>query len=154
MNRVTLVGNLTRDPELKQTNTGTAVCRFAVACNRRYKNAEGKYDADFVNCVAWKQTAEFISQWFSKGRPIGIDGHLQSRSYDDKNGERRYVTEVVVDSAEFVGARESQGRRQNGSLDGYTENTPKPEAAYTDADVFAGDIDLTYEPLSAEKLPF
>lgn len=109
MNSVQLVGNLARDPELRKTNSGISVCTFTVACQRRFKNDNGQYDADFINCVAWRQTAEFVQKYFIKGNKIGLIGTLQTRSYDAQDGSKRYVTEVVVDNVEFVAARaESQ----------------------------------------------
>ena len=106
MNKAILVGRLTRDPELKSTANGTNVCSFSVAVNRRYKNAEGNYDADFINCTAWRQTAEFVSKYFTKGRMIGVVGSIQTRNYDDKDGKKVYVTEVAADEVYFV---ESKG---------------------------------------------
>lgn len=103
MNKVILIGRLTRDAELKSTPSGVSVCTFSIAINRRFKNAEGKYDADFINCVAWRNTAEFISKYFGKGSQIAIVGSIQTRNYDDKDGKKIYVTEVVADEAYFVG---------------------------------------------------
>lgn len=102
MNKVILMGRLTREPELKQTPNGVNVCSFSIAVNRRYKNTEGNYDADFVNCVAWRQTGEFVSKYFAKGRMIAVAGSLQTRTYE-KDGQKRYVTEVQVDEAYFCG---------------------------------------------------
>ena len=110
MNKAILVGRLTRDPELKSTANGTNVCSFSVAVNRRYKNAEGNYDADFINCTAWRQTAEFVSKYFTKGRMIGVVGSIQTRNYDDKDGKNVYVTEVAADEVYFV---ESKGDNNN-----------------------------------------
>lgn len=104
MNKVILMGRLARDPELRSTPNGVSVCTFALAVSRRYKNANGEYDADFINCVAWRQTAEFISKNFAKGRMLGVVGSLQTRSYE-KDGQKRYVTEVSVDEAYFAGDR-------------------------------------------------
>lgn len=109
MNKVILVGNITKDPELKTTANDIAVCSFTIAVNRRFTNAQGEREADFINCVAWRQTAEFIAKYFHKGKKIGVVGSLQTRSYEDKNGQKRYVTEVVVDEAEFVERRQEQG---------------------------------------------
>lgn len=105
MNSVQLVGNIANDPELRTTSNGNMVCSFRIACQRRYKNANNEYDADFFSCVAWRQTAEFIHKHFIKGNKIGLTGSLQSRSYDAQDGSKRYVTEVVVDNAEFVAPR-------------------------------------------------
>lgn len=110
MNKAILVGRLTRDPELKTTASGTNVCSFSIAVNRRYKNAEGNYDADFINCTAWRQTAEFVSKYFTKGRMIGVVGSIQTRNYDDKDGKKVYVTEVAADEVYFV---ESKGDNNN-----------------------------------------
>ena len=110
MNKAILVGRLTRDPKLKSTANGTNVCSFSVAVNRRYKNAEGNYDADFINCTAWRQTAEFVSKYFTKGRMIGVVGSIQTRNYDDKDGKKVYVTEVAADEVHFV---ESKGDNNN-----------------------------------------
>ena len=105
MNKAILVGRLTKDPELKTTGSGVSVCSFTLAINRRFKNAEGNYDADFINCVAWRQQAEFISKYFSKGRMVGICGSIQTRSYDREDGQRVYVTEVVADEVSFVDSK-------------------------------------------------
>lgn len=102
MNCVQLVGNLTRDPELRQTQSGISACQFTIACQRRFKNKDGNYDADFISCVAWRQTAEFIAKYFKKGSRIGVTGSIQTRSYDAQDNSKRYVTEVVVDAAEFT----------------------------------------------------
>ncbi len=105
MNKAILVGRLTKDPELKTTGSGVSVCSFTLAINRRFKNAEGNYDADFINCVAWRQQAEFISKYFSKGRMVGICGSIQTRTYDREDGQRVYVTEVVADEVSFVDSK-------------------------------------------------
>jgi single-strand DNA-binding protein len=112
MNKVILLGRLTRDPELKTTPNGVSVCSFSVAVNRRFKNAEGNYDADFINCVSWRNTAEFISKYFEKGRMIGLVGSLQTRTYE-KEGQRHYVTEVSVDEAYFADSKNSGGGNSN-----------------------------------------
>ena len=103
-NKVILIGNLTADPELKQTPNGLSVCRFTLAINRRYgRNAEqGQQTADFITIVAWRQTAEFVSRYFKKGRPILVCGQIQSRSWNDANGQKRYSTEVVAEEVSFV----------------------------------------------------
>lgn len=102
MNRTLLIGRLTKDPEVKLTTNQTPFCNFTVAVDRRFKDANGQRQADFISCVAWKQTASFIQKYFRKGNKIGIVGSIQTRNYEDKNGQKRYITEVVVDEAEFV----------------------------------------------------
>lgn len=112
MNKVVLVGRLTKDPEIKNTSSQVQFCNFTVAVDRRFKDQNGQRQADFINCVAWRQTASFISSYFHKGSKIGVVGSLQSRSFDDQNGQKRYVTEVVVDEAEFVESSASGSGRQ------------------------------------------
>ena len=101
LNKVVLIGNLTADPEVKQTQSGVSVVSFTIAINRRVKK-EGQPDADFVSIVAWRKTAEFVGQYFKKGKPILVCGSIQSRSYTDNQGNKRYVTEVVADEVGFV----------------------------------------------------
>ena len=105
LNKVILGGRITADPEIKQTTSGTSVLSFSVAVNRRFasKSADGSQpQADFINVTAWRQTAEFISRYFKKGNPILICGQLQTRSWSDPQGQKRYVTEVVADEVTFV----------------------------------------------------
>ena len=113
LNKAILVGRLTRDPELKSTQSGVSVLNFTVAVPRRYKDANGERQSDFINCVAFRQTADFISNYFKKGNMISIDGSIQTRSWDDNEGKRRYTTEVVVNDAGFVESRrDSEGAPQ------------------------------------------
>lgn len=107
MNKAILVGNLTKDPEHRSTSNGTAVTSFTVAVQRRYKTDSGP-QADFINCVAWRSTAEFVAKYFTKGSKIGLTGSIQTRNYDDAEGVRKYVTEVVVDDVEFVTSKNKQ----------------------------------------------
>ena len=104
MNKVIIIGRFTRDPEIKYTTgeNATATARFSLAVNRRFKNKEGNYDADFINCVAFGKTAEFIEKYFTKGMAIGITGRIQTGSYTNKEGQKVYKTEVVVEETEFV----------------------------------------------------
>lgn len=121
-NKVILGGRLTADPELKQTASGLAVTTFTVAVNRRTSNAEQR-TADFINCVAWRQQAEFISRYFRKGSCICIVGNIQVRNRTDQNGQKRYTTEVIVDEVNFVdSASESKsGAGQSGGYNPYSE---------------------------------
>ena len=105
MNKVVLVGRLTRDPEVRSTSSGSNTARFTVAVNRNFKNKDGQYDADFVSCVAFRNTADFVSRFFKKGSMIGLEGRIQTGSYDAQDGSKRYTTDVVVDNVEFVGGR-------------------------------------------------
>lgn len=107
MNKVTLVGRLTKDPELKFTpGAGTAVTTFTIAVNRRFKR-EGQPDADFIPVVVWGRMAEVTANYMSKGRQIGISGRIETRSYEAKDGTRRYVTEVIAEEVEFLGNKQS-----------------------------------------------
>ena len=101
MNRVVLVGRLTKDPVLRRTANGASVTSLTLACTRRYKQ-EGQPDADFINTVAWNKTADIVSQYTHKGSLVGVEGRIQTRSYDDQSGKRVYVTEVVADSVQFL----------------------------------------------------
>ena len=105
MNKIILVGRLTKDPEIRSTSAGITTANFTVAVNRRYKNKEGGYDADFLPCVAFRTTADFVGKFFKKGSLIGVEGSVQTRSYDAQDGTKRYVTEVNVENVEFVGGK-------------------------------------------------
>jgi len=105
INQVTLVGRLTRDPELKKTTEGTAVAQITLAVNRHFRNQNGEIDADFVLCTLWRKAAENTCQYCRKGSVIGITGRLQTRHYDNKEGKRVYVTEVVAESVRFLSAK-------------------------------------------------
>lgn len=109
MNKVELVGRLTKDPEIKLTYNQTQYCQFTVAVDRKFKDANGQRQADFINCLAWKNTAVFIQKYFHKGNRIGLVGCIQTRSYDDQNGQKHFVMEVIADEVEFV---ESQNTSQ------------------------------------------
>ena len=109
LNTVILMGRITQDLELKQTQNGTSVLSFNVAVDRGYVKQGEERQTDFITCVAWRQTAEFISKYFSKGRMIALEGNLRTRTYDDKNGSKHYVTEVYVSSASFTGEPKQQG---------------------------------------------
>lgn len=107
MNKIVIMGRLTADPELRQTQNGVSSCRFTVAINRQFKNSDGKYDADFLNCIAWRQTAEFVSRYFKKGKMIMLVGNVRTGSYTDKNGITRSTFDIYVDNVEFCGDSKS-----------------------------------------------
>lgn len=109
MNKAILMGRLTKDPELRNTQSNISVCSFTLACDRRYKNQDGSRTADFIPCVAWRQQAEFISRYFHKGDRMLISGTIQPRSWEDQNGQRRYTTEVIVDEVHFCESKRSSG---------------------------------------------
>ncbi len=105
MNKAIIIGNLVKDPELRTTQSNLSVCSFTVAVNRRFKNKEGGYDTDYINIVAWRQTAEFVAKYFSKGSKIALVGSIQTRSWEDEQGQRRYATEVVTDEVYFADSK-------------------------------------------------
>ena len=114
MNSVALVGNLARDPDYRATPNGIGCCQFTVACQRKYKDADGKYLADFISCIAWRQTAEFVHKYFTKGSRIGLTGTIQTRSYDGQDGQKKFVTEVIAENVDFVGPRQDNGSQAAG----------------------------------------
>ncbi|HSX49283.1 MAG TPA: single-stranded DNA-binding protein, partial [Candidatus Saccharimonadales bacterium] len=126
MNTVNLIGRLTKDPELRYTANGTAVCSFTIAVNRQFKS-EGQPEADFINCVAWKKSAEHLANYQKKGNQIGVTGRIQTRSYDGDNG-KVFVTEVVAENVQFLDPKSSGGTK--------TENKA-PQTKVND-DPFAG----------------
>lgn len=133
INSAILLGRITKDLELKSTQSGTSVLQFTVAVDRDFVKQGEERQTDFINCVAFKQTAEFISKFFSKGRMIAVEGRLQTRSYDDKNGTKRYVTEVIVNKASFTGEKVEQRQEQRqdapelgGYDDGVLSDEPVP----------------------------
>lgn len=103
MNKVIEIGCLTRDPDLSQTPSGISVCKFCIAVNRNYADANGERQADFINIVAWRGLADNCGKYLSKGKKVAVCGQLQTRSYDDKDGNKRYITAVVADEVEFIG---------------------------------------------------
>lgn len=126
MNKVIMVGRLVRDPEVKTTQGSLEVCSFVIAVDRRYKAANGERQSDFISCVAWRQLATLLGKYCHKGDRIGIVGNLQSRSYDDKDGRKVYVTEVVVDELEFLELIKHTGSAPAGSAPA-ADPVPNPE---------------------------
>ncbi len=145
MNKVVLVGRLARDPELRTTQSGTQVVSFTVACDRRFVRQGEERQADFISCVAWNKTAEFISRYFTKGMRIALDGRIQTRSYDDQNGNKRYITEVIAEDVEFA-----QSKTENGGNPAPAFSAPMAPAA---PQAPSADID-GFMPVEEEDLPF
>lgn len=108
MNKIILTGRLTRDPELRYTTSNVAVTQFSLAVNRDFKNQEGEYEADFINCVAYRNLAETITKYVKKGDKLGVDGRLQIRNYDNSEGNKVYVSEVIVNGIEFLEAKKEK----------------------------------------------
>lgn len=111
INNVTLVGRLTKDPELRYTPNGVAVANFTLAVNRQFKSQSGESEADFINCVVWKKSAENLAQYMGKGGLIGVTGRVQTRSYDNQEGKRVYVTEIVAENVQFLESKKSQNNQ-------------------------------------------
>ena len=140
LNKSILGGRLTADPELKQTASGISACTFTVAVNRRYAK-DGQQEADFITCQAWRQTAEFICRYFKKGSSICIAGSIQTRSWTDSNGQKRYATEVVADEAYFVDGKNDAPQAELASTATYipdaykAQQNTKFEQISTDSDL-------------------
>lgn len=120
LNSVTLMGRLTAAPELKTTQSGVSVTSFSIAVDRKYKAKGEEKKADFIDCVAWRNTAEFICKYFQKGSMIGIEGEIQTRTYTDSNGTNRKVTEILINNASFCESKASTGNNSNYIPDAYT----------------------------------
>ncbi|MDD3428828.1 MAG: single-stranded DNA-binding protein [Oscillospiraceae bacterium] len=137
MNVVALVGRLTADPELRQTPQGVAVATFTVAVDRPYSSKNtNERQADFINCVAWRNTAEFLSKYFNKGKLISVEGSIQTRTYDDKEGKKRYVTEILASNVGFVGSKAENGGGNFAAAPAQNNNyAPQQPAAYTNGSV-------------------
>ena len=124
MNKATLIGNLTRDPDQRVTGSGVPVCTFTVAVQRRFANASGERQADFIGIQTWRGLAESCAQYLGKGRKVAVSGSLQSRTYDDKDGNKRTVLEVVADEVEFLGTKNDG---QSSQAQQPPKPAPKPE---------------------------
>ena len=130
INNVTLVGRLTKDPDLRYTSNGTGVASFTLAVNRNFTNQAGEHEADFINCVIWRKPAETLANYARKGTLLGLTGRIQTRSYDNQQGQRVYVTEVVADNFQLLESKAtSEQRRQNESqaINRNTYNQPIPD---------------------------
>lgn len=155
MNKAILMGRLTKDPELAYTpNTNTAVCKFTLAVNRRFAK-EGQVSADFINIVTWNKTAEFCSKWFKKGQQVAVIGSIQTRNYDDKDGKKVYITEVVADEAYFA-----EGKRDSAATDNHHDSYEQPPTQQQTAPGFnstytkEAPADDGFYPIDDDQLPF
>ena len=152
INHVTLVGRLVRDIELRKTNSNTSVCSFTVAVDRRFKSTQpGGQDADFISCIAWRQSADFLAKYGSKGAIVSVEGRIQTRNYDNASGQKVYVTEVVADSVQLI------SNRSNTSDSVPVNNqtfTPSVDSGYG-SDPMEDDFSNTPSlDISSEDLPF
>lgn len=142
MNKVILVGNLARDPELSTTTSGISVCKFTIAVQRRFTNAEGTREADFLPVIVWRALGENCHKYLKKGSKAGVVGTIQTRSYDDKDGVKRYVTEVIADEVEFLSTK---GSDENQPYDEEQKSRPAPAKKKPVAEL---------SPIEDDDLPF
>lgn len=154
MNKVFLIGRLTRDPELRYTSSNIASATFSLAVNRNFTNQNGEREADFINIVVWRKQAENVKNYLTKGSQVAIDGRIQTRSYDGQDGQKRYVTEVVADNVQFLDSRAGASSSQSESNPSPYDFGPAPEPTMTDvaSDPFA-DFGSSIE-ISDDELPF
>lgn len=144
LNRVVLVGRLTKDPDLRYTQSGIAVANFTVACNRPFKDQNGEQQADFINCVVWRKPAENLAQYMSKGSQVGVDGRIQTRTYEGQDGKTVFVTEVVADSVQFLESKKSNNQ-QSGNAEQFNQGQ---QNAFNDPFANNGEpIDITDDDL-------
>ena len=149
MNKVILIGRLTRDPELRTTTSGTATTSFSIAVDRPFVNQQtGQREADVINCVAWRKQAENISRYCFKGTQVAVEGRIQTRNYDAQDGTKRYVTEVVCDNVTFLGSKNSNSRDDSS----YSEPSSDIETTNLDEDPYANMGDEV--ALTDDDLPF
>ena len=141
MNKAILIGRLTKDPELRTTPTGRNVCQFSVAVSRNFTNANGEREADFINCVVWDKQAENLVKYQKKGNQIAVEGRIQTRNYDDKDGKKVYVTEILASNISFLDSKRT-GATGNTSFN----NLPEPPMVDTSSN--------NMETVSVEKDPF
>ena len=154
INRVVLVGRLTKDPELRKTQSGTSVVSYTIAVNRR-SQTPGQPDADFISCVAWNKTAELMAQYLHKGSLIGVEGRIQTRNYENQQGQRVYVTEVVTDNVQFLEPKNAQP--QQNAYNSYSQPQPAPVNPYAQPvdDGFSSAFDANDTlDIASDDLPF
>lgn len=156
INNVTLVGRLTKDPDLKYTGNGTAVATFTLAVNRNFTNQSGEREADFINCVIWRKPAETLTNYAKKGVLIGVTGRIQTRSYDNQQGQKVYVTEVIADNFQLLESKKADSSQNtqgsgvsNSQTNNYTRNQQNTNSATGDpfgnSSIDISDDDLPFE---------
>lgn len=154
MNKVFLIGRLTKDPELRYTNSNIPVSRFTVAVNRTFANQAGEREADFINIVVWRKQAENVKSYLKQGSQVAIDGRIQTGSYDGEDGKKRYTTEVVADNVQFLDTKSSRENQNNDMNLSPSDFSAQPEPTSTDVknDPFA-DFGASIE-INDDELPF
>lgn len=144
MNKVLLIGNLTKDPELTTTNNGISLCRFSLAVQRRFSSNDGERDVDFFNIVVWRGTAENCYKYLKKGSKVGISGSIQTRSYEGNDGVKKYATDIVADEVEFLTSKNASGEGDAPAQDVPTGSKSSGKS----------DIVNTFTPIDDNDLPF
>ncbi len=147
INRVVLVGRITKDPELRRTSSGTAVVSFTLAVDNRFAPKDAENKADFISCIAWNNAAEVLEKYVKKGALLGVDGRLQTRNYDDKDGKKVYVTEVVCESLRMLDSKGSRDDNFISNIEAYEPTNKKQNASAPEEETIGFDI-------SDEDLPF
>ena len=145
MNKAILIGRLTRDPELRTTPTGRNVCQFSIAVNRNFTNANGEREADFINCVVWDKQAENLVKYQKKGNQIAVDGRIQTRNYEDKDGKRVYVTEILANNISFL---DSKGTNTSSNDFNSLSEPPREDSVSSSSNM------NNMETVSVDKDPF
>ena len=160
MNKVILIGRLTRDPELRTIASGNATTSFTVAVNRNFTNQNGEREADFINCVAWRKQAENVAKYCTKGSQVAVEGRIQTRNYDAQDGTKRYVTEVIADNVQFLDTKASRENMNNNT--GFN-NTPSDMSPSSFSDQPSNSVDVKSDPfadfgssieINDDELPF
>lgn len=155
INRVVLTGRLTRDPELRTTGSGISVATFTLAVDRQYTNARGEREADFISCVIWRKSAQNFTKFTSKGSLVGIDGRVQTRTYDDKDGKKVYVTEVVVDDFSLLDSKKDDKTKEADSTSSTTNTgADKQPTSQSQSSTTASVPDEDAIDISDDDLPF
>ena len=157
MNKVTLIGRLTKDPELRYTSSNIAVASFTLAVDRGYTSPNGERQADFLNIVVWRKPAENVKKFLTKGSQVAVDGSIQTRSYDDQNGQKRYITEILANSVEFLGSKGNTSSQQGTQKSAPTPydfgNEPEPKRTTIESNPFA-EFGSSIELEDSDDLPF
>ena len=154
LNKIIIMGRLTRDPELRRTQSGTAVTSFSIACDRDFKSQSGEKETDFIDVVAWRNTAEFVSKYFSKGRMAVVEGRLQIRDWTDREGGKRRSAEVVADNVYFGDSKRDSGGEYGGSSYGAPPAYSAPAAGRAPSAGFGGGSDFAEIGEEDGELPF
>ena len=149
MNKVILIGRLTRDPEMRTTGSGTTVTRFTIAVTRTYQDQNGERGADFINCVAWRKQAENIAKYCTKGSQVAVDGRIQTGSYDAQDGTKRYTTDIICDNVTFLGSKNDNANNNSNYSSEPTQSMPTSDISEDPFKDFGEEI-----ALSDDDLPF